>query len=212
MIIPLETEDRVASAMRQMDEVRVRHLPVIEEKKLLGLLSEDDLFQADDDRIPVGEFAKSFQRFSIGQHDHFFSALRLMAENKLSIVPVIDEKNFYLGSITGEDMIRASADTLSVGNPGGVIVLHVSEKDYSFAEISRLVESNDIKILSAGVLTLPGSNLLQITLKLNKINIEPVIQTFMRFDYDINAYYGENEKDEELLRDRFDSLMHYLNI
>ncbi len=176
------------------------------------MLSEDDLFQADDDMAPVHVFAKSYQRFSIGQYDHFYNALRLMVENKLSVVPVVDEKNFYLGSITGEDVIEASAGTLSVKNPGGVIILHVSESDYSFSEISRLVESNEIKILSAGISALAGSNMLKITLKLNKINIEPVIQTFNRFGYEINAYFGENEKNEELLRDRYDSLMHYLNL
>jgi len=212
MIIPLEVDDSVAAAMRQMDEVRVSQLPVIDDKQFLGLISEDDLLEAENDIDPVKMLSKSYHRFSVQEHDHFYNALRLMAENQLSVLPVTDHKNIYLGSITGEDVVSASADTLSVKNPGGIIILHVNEKDYSFAEISRLVESNDVKILSSGVLSLPGSTMLQVTLKLNKINIEPVIQTFNRFDYEINAYFGENEKDEELLRDRYDSLMMYLNM
>lgn len=212
VIIPLETRDKVAAALRQMDEIRIGHLPLIHEKKFLGLLSDNDLLVADDENMPVGEFSKYLQLFSINQHEHYYTALRLMTENRLSIVPVTDQKNYYLGAITAEDLLDASANTLSVKNPGGVIILHVSENDFSLAEISRLVESNDIKILSTGVHSIPGSNMLRITLKFNKINIEPVIQTFHRFEYDINAYFGENEKDEELLRDRYDSLMHYLNM
>jgi CBS domain-containing protein len=212
MIIPLEMSDSVANAMRQMDEVRVSHLPVVDEKILMGILSEDDLLEADDEQQPVKSLSKSYHRFSVHEQDHFYNALRVMAENQLSVLPVTDSKNIYLGSITGEDVITASAETLSVKNPGGIIILNVNENDYSFAEISRLIESNDVKILSAGVHSVPGSTLLQITLKLNKINIEPVIQTFNRFDYEINAYFGENEKDEELLRDRYESLMVYLNM
>lgn len=212
MIIPLEVDDSVAAAMRQMDEVRVSHLPVIDNKQFLGLISEDDLLETEDDLEPVKILTKSYHRFSVQEQDHFYNAMRIMAENQLSVLPVTDRKNFYIGSITGEDLVSASADTLSVKNPGGIIILHVNENDYSFAEISRLVESNDVKILSAGVRSLPGSTILQITLKLNKINIESVIQTFNRFDYEINAYFGENEKDEELLRDRYESLMMYLNM
>ena len=59
---------------------------------------------------------------------------------------------------------------------------------------------------------MPDSTLIEVTLKLNRINIEAVIQTFNRFHYEIKAYYGENANDEDLLRDRYDSLMTYLNI
>lgn len=212
MIIPLEPGDKISSALRQMDEVRVRHLPVISDKKYLGVLSDDDLLQAGDENMPVSEFFPFLQRYSVYQTDHYYHALQVMSDNRLSVVPVTDRQNYYLGTITHEDLIEATANILSVKNPGGIIILHVSEKDFSFSEIARLVESNDIKILSAGVHNVPGSTVLQITLKLNKINIEPVIQTFNRFDYDIKAYFGENEKDEELLRDRYESLMHYLNM
>jgi CBS domain-containing protein len=211
VIIPLEPNDKVSAALRQMDEVRVGHLPVIHNKKLLGLIFDDDLLQADDESLPMHEFSRFLHLFSVNQHDHFYNALQVMVENKLSLIPVTDQNNYYLGAINGEDLLNATSEILSVKNPGGIIILHVNEKDFSLAEIARLVESNDIKILSVGVHNVPGSTLLQITLKLNKINIEPVIQTFNRFEYDINAYFGENEKDEELLRDRYDSLMHYLN-
>lgn len=211
-VIPLEPKDKVSLALRQMDEVRISHLPLIRGNEFLGLLSDGDLLVADDENVPVGEFSKYLQHFSINQHEHFYTALRVMAENRLSIVPVTDQKNHYLGTITATDLLEATADNLSVKNPGGVIILHVSENDFSLSEISRLIESNDVKILSTGVHSIPGSNLIQVTLKLNKINIEPVIQTFNRFEYNIDTYFGENEKDEELLRNRYDSLMHYLNM
>ncbi|MCF8365712.1 MAG: CBS domain-containing protein [Bacteroidales bacterium] len=212
LIIPLGLADKISFGIRQMDENHVAQLPVIDQKKFLGLVFEDDLLTAEDEDLPIESLAPSLKRFSINQHEHFYNALRMMSENHLGLVPVTDSTGFYLGSVMQEDLVEKTAEILSVQNPGGIIILHVSESNFSLAEISRLVESNDVKILSVGVVSLPGSQNLQVTLKLNKINIEPVIQTFYRFEYDIVTYFGENEKDEELLRERYESLMQYLNI
>jgi acetoin utilization protein AcuB len=73
------------------------------------------------------------------------------------------------------------------------------------------VESNDAKILSLSVKTSPNSTKMEITIKLNRLNLEPVIQTFNRYDYVISYYFGENEKNENLLRERYDLLLRYLN-
>lgn len=212
LIIPLGVADKISFGIRQMDENHVAQLPVIDQKKYLGLIFEDDLLTAEDEDLPIESLSNGLKHFSVNQHEHFYNALRMMSENHLGLVPVTDSAGFYLGSILQEDVLGKAADVLSVQNPGGIIILHVSENDFSLAEISRLVESNDVKILSVGVHSLPGSQTLQVTLKLNRINIEPVIQTFNRFEYDIITYFGENEKDEELLRERYDSLMQYLNM
>jgi acetoin utilization protein AcuB len=212
LIIPLELEDKISAGIRQMDENHVAQLPVVDQKKFLGVVFEDDLLLAENDNSDIRSLKVSLRKININQHEHYYNVLRMMAEHKMGLIPVTDDSDYYLGSVILEDIANIAADVLSVKNPGGVIVLQVSQNDFSLSEISRLVESNDTKILSVGVHSVPGSNLLQVTLKLNKINIEPVIQTLNRFEYEINAYYGKNEKDEELLRDRYESLMQYLKI
>lgn len=211
-ILPLETTDKISLALRLMSEGRVRHLPVIKDKKFLGIISENQLLEAEDDNQQIEVLGEYLQKISIDQSDHYYNALRLLSGNKLSIIPVVDEAEIYLGTITSEDMAIAVAGSMAVENPGGIIVLHIHQKDYSLSEIAKIVESNDAKILSMGLSTLPNPSLLQITLKLNKINIEAVIQTFNRYEYDIFAYFGENEKDEEFLRERYESLMKYLKV
>ncbi len=211
-IVPLEPANTVFEALKLMDENKIGHLPITKDKKYLGVISDNDLYSVDDENKTIGTFYISPQRIYVNQFDHYYSALKVLAENKISLVPVIDDSGLYLGSIVGVDLVHAAADTLSVKNPGGVIILHIQQNDFSLSEISRIVESNDCKILSAGINTLPNSNILQITLKLNNINIEPVLQTLTRFEYNINAYYGENKKDEDILRDRYDALMMYLNV
>lgn len=212
VLVPLELSDSVFVALRQMDENKVSHLPLVEDKRFLGLVSENDLFSVEDENLSIDDSHILPQRLFVNHHDHYYAALKTLTENKLSIVPVIDQSDLYLGSILGEDILYAAANTMSVMNPGGIIILSVKQNDFSLSEISRIIESNDCKILSTGINSDPNSNMLQITLKLNKINIESVLQTLNRFEYTIDAYFGENEKDEDLLRDRYDSLMMYLKV
>lgn len=135
-----------------------------------------------------------------------------MADFKITVLPVISGNDVYSGLITQDILLSNLSESLSVQNPGGIIILEINQHDFSLGEIVRIVESNDTKILSTSIKTKPDSTFIEVTLKLNRINIDAVIQTFNRFHYEIKAYYGENENDEDLLRDRYNSLMTYLNI
>jgi len=212
LITPLSPTDTVQHALKLMLEGKVSHLPLVNQTVFEGIVGEECLLEAADENLTLGELNLSPVPVSVSQSDHFYNALRLMAQNRISLVAVTDANNTYLGALTAETAMYTMTETMSLGNPGGIIVLQVNETDFSLSEIARIVESNDAKILSMGLSSLPNSSLLQITLKLNRINIEAVLQTFARFEYDIPAYFGMNEKDEDLLRDRYDSLMMYLKI
>lgn len=210
----LNKYDRAATALIWMDEFKVRHLPVVDHQsqEYLGLVSEGELLNVDDDEKTIARIFKTLPKPCISEDEHFFNALNFMTALNLTVLPVVDNNQKYLGQITCENLLMQIAETLSVSNPGGIIILNINQNDFSLAEIVRIVEANDTKILSTSVKTHPNSANMIVTLKLNRINIEPVIQTFNRFQYDIRAYYGENEKDEELIRERYDSLMTWLNI
>jgi len=210
----LHKSDRVSTALTWMDEFKVRQLPVVDHQNhsYLGLVSENELMNVDDDEKTLSRVFKNLPRPCIIENEHFFNALNFMTSLNLTVLPVVDDDQKYLGLITYENLLKQLAETLSVSNPGGIIILNIDQNDFSLAEIVRIVESNDTKILSTSVKTIPNSAHMIVTLKLNRINIEPVIQTFNRFQYDIRAYYGENEKDENLIRERYDSLMTWLNI
>jgi len=55
------------------------------------------------------------------------------------------------------------------------------------------------------------STQLEITLKTNKININPILQTFTRYNYNVKATYAEKTNYEDL-RERMDEFLNYLNI
>jgi acetoin utilization protein AcuB len=210
-VLPLKTSDTGLIAMHWFDEFRVSHLPVVNDLQLLGLISEDDVFAAGSFEEPIGSYQLQLQNISLLQSQHIYEAMKLFADYRLTTLPVVDEKGNYLGLITLTDLVEKMAATAAVSNPGGIIVLELNANDFSMVEISRIIEENDAKILSMYVTSPADSTRLELTLKLNRIDIQPVLQTFLRYDYTIKASFFESDYFDNL-RERYNLLMTYLNV
>jgi acetoin utilization protein AcuB len=210
-LLPLKKTDTVAMALNMMEENKVSHLPVVDEPDYLGLISEAQLLGAENDNLKIDNLCSGLPKPAIQEHEHYYYVLNLMTAQRLSVLPVLNRELHYSGLISAERLLVELADALSVRNPGGIMILEINQNDYNLSEIARIVESNDAKILSLSVKTSPNSTKMEITIKLNRLNLEPVIQTFNRYDYVISYYFGENEKNENLLRERYDLLLRYLN-
>jgi len=137
--------------------------------------------------------------------------VKTASELKLSLVPVIDEKENYLGIITQESMLNYFSEMNSIKEPGGIIVLAMNVNDYSLSEIAQIVESNNAIVLSMYIATHRNSTKMEVSIKINKMDLKHILATFERFDYDITASYQESDQTASM-KDRLDSLMNYLNV
>jgi acetoin utilization protein AcuB len=212
LILPLRTSDTGTTALSWMDEMRVSHLPIANSEAFLGLISEKDIYDMNNLDEPMGNYRLSLKRPYVIYNQHLFDVIRVISSMNLSLVPVLDDSENYLGCITQSGIIEGFANGGSLNQPGGIIVLEMNVIDYSLHEIARLVESNDSKILTCATRTFKDSTRIEITIKLNKIDVSSVIQTFNRFDYQIVASFSDENNYDDMLRERFDSLMNYLNI
>lgn len=210
-IMPLKTSDSGLIALNWMEEFRVSHLPIVNDSDFLGLISESDIYEMNSYEEPLGNHVLSLYKPFVTENQHVYDVIRQVYEQKLTLIPVINEKNKYLGSITLQCLVKYFARLAAVDNPGGIIVLEMGIRDYSLSEIARIVESCDASILSLYVTTLPDSTRMEVTIKINRMDIGPVIQTFIRFDYLVKASFFEGELNEAL-KDRYDALMKYLDI
>lgn len=209
-IIPLRTSDTGSTALAIMNENFLRHLPIVNNEQLLGVLSEDDVFDNDSEEA-VGSYKLGISNARVRTTDHVYEVMRQLAEYQLTIIPVIDQEGNYAGMVTLEDAFRFFAESNPFRDPGGIIVLEVSRQDYSMTEIARIVESENAIILSSFVQSYPDSARLDLTLKLNRQNIWPILATFERFNYQVKATFGESEL-YDTLKERYDALMTYLNV
>jgi predicted transcriptional regulator len=138
--------------------------------------------------------------------------MEVAIRNKIQVVPVLDEQQEYFGVITVNDTIAAFGQMSALQGQGGILVLSMNERDYSLSEISRHVEENKAKILSAYV---SPDELdpykIKLTLKLNITDLNRIIATLERFDYRIVAQFHD-AADVKEDQDRLDLLLRYLNI
>jgi predicted transcriptional regulator len=210
-IMPLKTSDTGKEALSWMDEYKVAHLPIVNNETFLGLISEQDIYSLNNVEEVLGNHELSLTKPSVNEHQHLYDVLKQIQENGLTLIPVLDDNENFLGSITIYNLMKFLANTYSVHNPGGVIVLELSVMDYNLTEISNIVESNGAKILSLFISSHYESTRMEVSIKVNKIDIGAILQTFDRYGYYVKATFGDDE-DTDDLKDRYDSLMNYLNI
>jgi predicted transcriptional regulator len=210
-IQPVHTSDSIQRVMDRMMEFRVRHLPIVNEEQFLGLVAEEDLLKETDNQIAIGALALSLVNPYVLEDQHIYDVIRLFYEQQLSIVPVLDIKKNYLGMISINMMNSYFANLTSVTEPGGIIVLEISNKNNSLAHMAQIVESDNAQILSSYVRTFPDSTRMEVTLKVNKLDISAITATFLRYEYNIKATFNHTD-DNDNSKDRYDSLMNYLNL
>lgn len=209
-IIPLQTSDTGEVALEMMSEFYVRHLPIVNNRELLGVLSEDDVLNFDVNEA-IGSYSLSLHRPYVHSRDHIYEVMRIVADQDLSVVPVVDDENNYLGVVALEDLLRYFARTVSFADSGCIIVLELSRRDYSMSEIARIVESEGASILSSFITSYSDSERIDVTLKINRQHIHNILATFERFKYEIKASFNEAEYLDSL-KERYEGLMSYLNV
>ena len=210
-ILSLELKDTLGEAIARMNEYNVSHFPVCDEGKFIGIISEKDIINSYDNETKINKDILKIDNHCMNEHQYFYEVLKLSNDQQLSIIAVVDDADQYIGSITHNDIISYFANSMSVELPGGVIILEVSENDYSLTEIANIVESNDAKVLSSYIVSKMNSTKLEVVIKVSKINLDLIIKTFERYNYKIVASYQESTNYDEL-RDNYDSLINYLNI
>jgi CBS domain-containing protein len=209
-ILPLRTSDTGEDALGIMEDFYVRHLPIVNNKQLLGVISEDDIL-LHDVHEDVGSYALSLHKPYVKAQDHIYEIMRLLSENSLTVIPVVDFDNNYVGMIAMEDVLNYFAKTGTFSEQGSIVVLEMHRRDYSLSEISRIAESEGAAILSSFITSNLDNARIDVTVKINRPNIQNILASFQRFDYEIKASFNENDYLESL-QERYDSLMSYLNV
>lgn len=210
-IVPLNISDSGATALLLMDEQRIGHLPVIEGNVFKGLVSESMVYNMEEADDPIEKIVMTLNQAHISHTQHVYEVIRLLDSYKIPLLPVLDDHDHYLGSIRISELVEYIARLAAVQNPGGIIILELNSNDYLLSEIVQIVESNDALILGLYIYTHSDSTKMDITIRLNKLDIAPVLQTFNRYNYTVKASFTETDFHDDL-RDNYNSLMRYLNI
>ena len=207
----LRLSDKVYQALELMNENHVEHLPIVDGEKYVGVISEDDLSQAENDHSSLEDLKQSISNPSVKDDEHVLKAIQVAVQNGLTVVPIVGEENELVGVVTYADLLKYSSQFMSLNEPGGLIVLEMESKDYSFNEVSRIIEGNDAQIKQLNTTVDPETGLMEVTIKINKTEVSDIVASFQRHEYNVKYYFGE-ELFENELRTNYDNLMNYLKI
>ena len=212
MIPPLKLTDDGHKAMVWMEELRSKQLPVVEKGRFLGFISEEIILEENDKTRLVGDYDLYAEQCFVQDHQHFYDIIKLASEFEIQLVDVLNDEGGFEGVVPIEDTISAFAQSFAVQETGAILVLSMNHREYSLAEISRLVEGENARILSS-CLTSDHADAakVKVTLKINKTELSHITATLERFGYKIIGRFQEVESKTND-KERYDMLMKYLDI
>ncbi|MBK7433341.1 MAG: CBS domain-containing protein [Chitinophagaceae bacterium] len=207
----LQLQDTVTKALLLLNDFRLTHLPVVSDEKYLGLISEEDLLDAEETKMPIELMQEHFIYAAVRDNEHFLNAVNCCNQFDTTVVPVINEEKEYLGSITTAELLKTLGNFAGTNEIGGIIVLEMERSQFAISEISRIVESNDATIYHLNTTVDPDTGLFTVTIHINKKEISAIVSTFERYEFDVLYYFG-NEQFENEIHSNYRHLMNYLDL
>ncbi|AUD00757.1 CBS domain-containing protein [Spirosoma pollinicola] len=212
MLPALKPTDLVGQALAWMEEHRVGQLVLTDQGEYRGIVSEELLMDVADEDLPLRDVMCLFEKTFVNEDQHLLEVISLVVQHQMDVIAVITEGREFSGTISVNELLKKFAQELGVQEAGAILILNMNERDYSLTEISRLIETNNVKIISSyfasAAYGMPDRS--RLTLKLNRRDITSVISTLERFGYHIEAAFA-NAPVESIDQDRLDSLLRYLN-
>lgn len=208
---PLRVQDDIGRALDWMEEFKVSHLPVVENMRLVGWVTDRELVDRNDPLGTVGGVMERVEIPFVRAGQHIYDVVRLFSERGLTVVPVLDDLGQYLGAVHEHATLRALSQLMGIEEPGSVVVLEMNQNDYSLNLIARIVEGEDARLLSVYSHNLPDSMRMEVTLKINREDISAVLRSFERYDIFVRTTYQTSKLHEDL-RGRYEELMRYINL
>lgn len=209
-ITPLSYSQTVKEALALMGDLKFPQMPVVKDGMYEGMLMEDDLLDAEGQET-LDSFQYDLLPFSVNGNDHFITAAKLTSEQRLKLVPVINNDKEYLGAIVEEDLLRQFSRLNGVQETGALLVLSMDPDEFSTGQLSKLVETNDAVITQLNTFTEEVSGKMIVTLRINKEEVSDIIATFQRYDYQVIYHAGQEQYENELKRNYY-HLMNFLQM
>jgi Mg/Co/Ni transporter MgtE len=206
---PLDVNQTIEKASLLFEQFQMEHIPVLEDGVYIGMLSTEDIDTFDMDS-KVSDYKYNLDRFFVRNTTNWLDVLEIFAQNQTDIIPILNEKNQYLGYYRLLDIMRFFNETPFIKEKGGIIIVEKNIQDYSMSQIAQIVESNHGKLLGFFI-SYTDLNIVQITLKMTLGSANEIIQTFRRYGYEIISNH-EDDSYMTNLKERSEYLNRYLNI
>ena len=207
---PLNNKSNIIELQSLFTQLTYSHIPIKNDDNVyLGCISETDAHCFESNKL-ISDCNYVFQPFFVRKDTVWLDVLEAFAQNSTNIMPILNDQNTYLGYYELNDIISLFNETPFFAEAGGILIVEKGLNDYSFSELSQIIESNNGKLLGAFISQIEN-DVVQITVKIGNTGLNDIIQTFRRYSYKIISGHEEDSYIESL-KDRSDYLKRYLNM
>lgn len=205
----IQVEETIVDAQDFFEEINFSHFPVLDDTIYIGSIAKDDLETFDSDK-KISDYKYALEGFFARKNMIWLDVLEVFAKNHTNVVPVLDDENKYVGFYEMEEISKIFFETPFIKEKGGIIIVRKGILDYSMSQITQIVESNNGKILGVFVSEADASTI-EITLKISLGDINEIVQSFRRYEYEIISTHQEDDY-MNILKERSEYLEKYLSI
>ncbi|MBI2156644.1 MAG: CBS domain-containing protein [Candidatus Rokubacteria bacterium] len=186
-VVTASPKTTLPTALALVQRRGIRHLPVVEDGSLVGIVSDRDLKRAMAssatslerhelayllDRLTLAEFMTRAV-MTVAPSFPVEEAARLMVKEKVSALPVT-EGGRLVGIVTETDVLDLFVRAMGAGEPSSRIDVVLKEPSASLAEVVRAIE--DVETMISSVVTLPGrAGRREVVVRVKTINPGPAI-------------------------------------
>jgi acetoin utilization protein AcuB len=175
-VVSIPKNCHLVEALSLMKKYSIRHLPVVEDQNLLGMITESDLRQVmipslmEDMRL---DQVMVKNPVTIGPEEPLEEAARLIYRYKIGGLPVVD-KGKLVGILTTPDILTAFIQLMGVLEASSRLEIHLAERPKAFEEASGIIQKKGGEIISVGMMGKGAKKTYHFRLK--RVPLEPIIQ------------------------------------
>lgn len=206
---PIDINDTIGDVKMMFSQLTYSHIPVKNGDFYIGCISETDAHCFESHKV-LADINYSLEGFYVRNTTNWLDVLEAFAQNDSNVMPVLDEQSNYLGYYELNDIIHLFNETPFFSETGGIIIVEKGIFDYSFSEISQIIESNNAKIFGA-LISKFDNDKVQVTIKIGNAILNDIVQSFRRYGYNIVSGI-EQDTYVENLKERSDYLKKYLDL
>ncbi len=189
-LVTIDRKTTIQGAISLMKKHSIRHLPVIEEGRVVGLVTEGDMRQ-----VFVASLIEELSIDDVMIKDpitvkvdtEIDDAARVIHYNKIGGLPVVDEDQGLLGIITVADIMAAFIELMGVLKSSSRIDIVLGQDPEAFEEVSRIISSNGGKIISVGMLPQSDRKKNIYFFRLKKHRIGKIVDALGKAGYRVTA-------------------------
>lgn len=206
----IQKTDSIQLALEKLQDMLCKELVVLNGDEYIGFVNESNLLDADDEQAPISAIKINTAPIQLKFNQHPYDAL-VMTTYNISLIPILDQDNNYIGVSTQLDILKAIALIQSQNESGAIIVLSIGLHDFSLSQIAHLVESDNCRILNCATKINLESDSIEVTLKVDKTNINSLLNSFLRHNYIVMETHNTVAAFDDTA-ERYQQLMNYINI